>query len=172
MSLNAAYEKSRRLTDLGNFANAVSATVPLTKAMGITYSAYDGLNLRLDAPIELNVNDKNTGFGGSIVSLATLAGWSLLSLVAHEESENNIIFIGESKVRYLAPALGDFHALACITQEQKQNIIDAMSVHKTTKIELSINVLNDDQCVAVFTGKYFIKPDNKLIGLIKQQDLQ
>lgn len=172
MNINTISEQTQTLSNLDNFASAVSATVPLTNAMGITYSAYDGLNLRLDAPIALNVNDKNTGFGGSIVSLATLAGWSLLSLLAHEKSDNNIIFIGESKIRYLAPVLGDFHALACITQEQKQNIIDAVSRNKTVKIELAIDVLNDDQCVATFTGKYFIKPDDRHIGLIKQQDLQ
>ena len=172
MSLNEVYDKAKRLTDLGNFASAVSATVPLTNAMGVTYSAYDGLNLRLDAPSELNVNDKNTGFGGSIVSLATLAGWSLLSLVAHEESENNIIFIGESKVRYLAPALGDFHALASLKEEQKQHILGAIKCNKATKIELFIDVFNESQCVATFTGTYFIKPDNDHIGLIKHKNLQ
>lgn len=172
MCISEIYDTTKKLTDLGAFANAVAATVPLTKAMGVSFTKYDGLNLRLDAPLEPNVNDKNTGFGGSIASLATLCGWSLLSLVAHEVSENNIIFIGESNMRYLVPTLGDFHTQASLTQDEKQEIVQKINSNKTAKIHLSINVFNEEQCVAIFTGTYFIKPDSMKIGLIKQKNLQ
>lgn len=172
MCISEIYDNTKRLTNLGAFASAVAASVPLTNAMGVSFTEYDGLNLRLDAPLKPNVNDKNTGFGGSITSLATLSGWSLLSLIAHEASENNIIFIGESTMRFLAPTLGDFHTRASLTQDEKQRILYAISQDSPTKASLSIDVLNGEQRVAIFTGTYFIKPDNDKIGLIKQTNLQ
>ncbi|MEO6245475.1 MAG: YiiD C-terminal domain-containing protein, partial [Opitutaceae bacterium] len=49
--------------------------IPLAKAMGVGVEVSDARALTLTAPKEQNKNSLNTAFGGSLVSLATLAGY-------------------------------------------------------------------------------------------------
>ena len=54
--------------------------IVLARAMAISVVAYDGESLTMAAPLAPNVNDKGCAFGGSLVSLMTLAGWGLVKL--------------------------------------------------------------------------------------------
>jgi thioesterase domain-containing protein len=52
--------------------------IPLAKAMGVGVEVSDDRSLVLRAPKEQNRNSLNTAFGGSLVSLATLAGYGVV----------------------------------------------------------------------------------------------
>ena len=52
--------------------------IPLAKAMGVGVELSDARALTLTAPKEQNKNSLNTAFGGSLVSLATLAGYGVV----------------------------------------------------------------------------------------------
>ena len=54
--------------------------IPITRAMGVRVTKYDGGQLRLAAPIALNHNHLGTAFGGSLSALATLAAYGLIWL--------------------------------------------------------------------------------------------
>nr|WP_052063369.1 YiiD C-terminal domain-containing protein [Nitrincola sp. A-D6] len=56
------------------------------------------------------MNDKGTGFAGSLTALATLAGWSLTTLYARDLDEDVNVVAAESHVRYLKPVTADFSA--------------------------------------------------------------
>lgn len=58
--------------------------IPITRAMGLKVTAYDGDSVRLWAPLEPNLNHRNTAFGGSLSTLGILAGWSLLHVKMQE----------------------------------------------------------------------------------------
>lgn len=92
------------------FLLELQRSIPLTRAMAITACDYDGQRLELSAPLDANVNDKGTGFAGSLTALATLAGWSLTTLYARDLGENVNVVAAESHVRYLRPVTADFTA--------------------------------------------------------------
>jgi thioesterase domain-containing protein len=46
---------------------------PITRAMQLEIAAWDGESLQIRAPLPPNVNDKGCAFGGSLVSVMTLA---------------------------------------------------------------------------------------------------
>ena len=52
--------------------------IPLAKAMGVGVEVSDERALVLTAPKEQNKNSLNTAFGGSLVSIATLAGYGVV----------------------------------------------------------------------------------------------
>ncbi|HYD84116.1 MAG TPA: YiiD C-terminal domain-containing protein, partial [Opitutus sp.] len=52
--------------------------IPLAKAMGVGVEVSDAKALVLTAPKEQNKNSLNTAFGGSLVSIATLAGYGVV----------------------------------------------------------------------------------------------
>jgi thioesterase domain-containing protein len=80
--------------------------------MQLRVHSYDGARLVLAAPLAPNINDKGCAFGGSLVSLLTLAGWGLLVLRLRGERRSCDVYVQDSHVRYLAPLWGDFIAEA------------------------------------------------------------
>lgn len=86
--------------------------MPPVAAMGLAVAGYDGARLRLHAPLARHVNDKGCAFGGSLVSLMTLAGWGLVTLRLHAEGLHAEVFVADSEVRYLQPLFADLEAEA------------------------------------------------------------
>ena len=86
--------------------------IPLARAMDLELRAHDDDLLVLGAPLAPNINDKGCAFGGSLVSLLTLAGWSLIVLKLRALGIHCDVYVQDSAVRYLAPVWEDFTAQA------------------------------------------------------------
>ena len=72
--------------------------------------------LRMQAPLATNVNDKGCAFGGSLVSLMTLAGWCLVSGRLQQAGLEAEVYVADSQVRYLAPLRADLVAEAWLEE--------------------------------------------------------
>jgi thioesterase domain-containing protein len=83
--------------------------IPLTRAMGVRVEAYDGRQLVLSAPLEMNHNHLGTAFGGSLAALATLAGYGLLWLELGSRDAH--IVIRRSELDYRRPVTGPPRAI-------------------------------------------------------------
>lgn len=94
------------------------ADIPLARAMQLRIGDWDGDSLRMNAPLAANVNDKGCAFGGSLVSVMTLACWSLIRLAVEQAGEDCDIYVQDSTVRYLAPVWRDFSADARLAPDQ------------------------------------------------------
>ena len=88
--------------------------MPPVAAMQLRIDSFDGERLRLHAPLAAHVNDKGCAFGGSLVSLMTLAGWGLVALRVQQAGLAADVFVADSQVRYLAPLFAAIHAEARI----------------------------------------------------------
>jgi thioesterase domain-containing protein len=102
------------LTDsnAATFERALLAGIPLARAMQVRVHAYDDDQLALAVPLAPNINDKGCAFGGSLVSILTLAGWGLIVLRLAALNRACDVFVQDSSVRYLAPVWSDFVAEA------------------------------------------------------------
>ena len=92
--------------------------IPLTEAMQIDELEYTGHSVRMGAPLEPNINDKGTGFAGSIAGLATLCGWTLLTLWLRERGVKADVMIAKSEQRYLAPVTDRLIAEAVLPEDE------------------------------------------------------
>ncbi|MDO5506182.1 MAG: YiiD C-terminal domain-containing protein [Pseudoxanthomonas suwonensis] len=86
--------------------------MPPVAALQPTLEHDDGQRLVLAAPLAANLNDKGCAFGGSLVSLMTLAGWSLVTLRLLRAGIDADVFVAESQVHYLKPLYEDLRAEA------------------------------------------------------------
>lgn len=109
---DATNELLRRETMRLALQNQVRVDIPITDAMQLAITDWDGESLRMSAPLAPNVNDKGCAFGGSLASLMTLACWSLVKLSMEQRGLSGDIFVQDSTVRYLAPVWEDFSAEA------------------------------------------------------------
>jgi thioesterase domain-containing protein len=93
--------------------------IPLTKAMGLSCTAWDGLAVSLTAPLTPNLNHADTAFGGSISSTAILAGYCLIYLLLRERRISNRLLITKSEIEYLRPVDADMVATARLPARQE-----------------------------------------------------
>ena len=100
------------MTAAADFERSLLADIPLARAMQLRVQAWDGDSLVLAAPLAPNINDKGCAFGGSLLSLLTLAGWGLIVLKLRELKRSCDVYVQDSEVRYLAPVWEDFSARA------------------------------------------------------------
>ena len=86
--------------------------MPPVAALGLRIADAEGDRLSLHAPLAANVNDKGCAFGGSLASLMTLAGWSLLTLRLMRAGVDADVYVADSEVKYRAPLFDDLRAEA------------------------------------------------------------
>lgn len=81
--------------------------MPPVAALHLRIAGYDGRQLRLQAPLAPNINDKGCAFGGSLASLMTLASWGAVSLLVERAGLCADVYVADSQIRYLAPLFAD-----------------------------------------------------------------
>jgi thioesterase domain-containing protein len=99
-----------------DFERALLADIPLAQAMQLRVRDYDGERLTLVAPLAPNINDKGCAFGGSLLSLLTLAGWGLIVLRLRELNTRCDVYVQDSAARYLAPVWEELVAEARLAE--------------------------------------------------------
>lgn len=96
--------------------HALLDAIPQARAMQIAIAAAGAGRLHLHAPLAPNINDKGTAFGGSLVSLMTLAGWGLATWQLARAGVTADVYVADSAVRYLAPLYADLEAEAWLEE--------------------------------------------------------
>ncbi len=131
------------------------ADIPITGGMRIGVGAYDGKSLVLNAPLEPNVNDKGTAFGGSIFSLLVLSGWGLLHLKLKEEGIPAEVMIHKGEITYTLPVKAAL--TACCELPDAQSIgrfIQDVRTRARGKILLNASINCDNRTAVKFSGYY------------------
>lgn len=135
--------------------------IPLAKMMGVGVEVSDDRSLTLKAPKEQNKNSLNTAFGGSLVSLATLAGygvvWELMKNEKSAEKSEWRIVVKESRAAYRRPVIGDLRA---ICERPAQAAIaefkDALSRYGKAKLKLHAKVVEEGQTAVDVTAAFVV----------------
>jgi thioesterase domain-containing protein len=143
------------------FEHFLHEMIPLAKAMGVGVEVSNDQALTLIAPKEQNRNSLNTAFGGSLVSLATLAGygvvWELMKNEDNPEKPQWSIVVKESKAAYRRPVLGDLRA---ICERPAQAAIaefkDALSRYGKAKLKLRTRVIEDGETAVDVTAAFVV----------------
>lgn len=117
-------------TAAAELEQSILAEIPLTRAMQLSLRAYDGDRLTLAAPLPPNINDKGCAFGGSLVSLMTLAGWGLVVLKLRSLGVDCDVYVQDSNVRYLAPVWSEFVACARLADDESWEAFETMLKQK------------------------------------------
>ena len=133
----------------------LDAHIPPSRALGVRVEEVGTERVRLSAPLEPNLNHRQTAFGGSVASLAVLAGWSWLHarLAAHQPVP--ALVVQQQTVEYLAPIDDAFEAI-CVAPSAAawQRFDRALSSRGRGRLELMVEVRCRGRCAATFRGLY------------------
>ncbi|MGH8283051.1 MAG: YiiD C-terminal domain-containing protein [Gammaproteobacteria bacterium] len=128
--------------------------IPLVRHMQIHAAVCDATGLTLTAPLAANINHQATAFGGSLASLATLAGWGLLWLLLEQESPVHIV-VNESRMQYLHPVTQMLAAHCLLPNETTcQQFMATLQRRNKARIELKAEILQKKTICARFTGSF------------------
>lgn len=131
--------------------------IPLTSAIGIQVVEFTGSSLTLSAPLANNTNHKRTAFGGSLYSVAVLAGWGLLYLRLRALGLAGNIVIQESHVRYIHPVADDIIVTCNIESEAYfQKFINFFNRKDIARISLVSLVTQNSDIALEFEGNYVV----------------
>ena len=145
--------------DLGDF---LTEHLPLARAAGIKVDDYDGNCLEVSAPLENNINDKQTAFGGSLYNVCVIAAWGMTDLKAKELGLSGDIVIAKGEINYLRPLRS--RLIAKSFSPDKAMLEKAAQAYQTkgkAVFTVSAQVLDEQQQVCVeFQGKYAVLKAN------------
>jgi len=127
----------------------------LARHIGIIVEAADEHKLVLQAPLAPNANYKGTAFGGSLFSVAVLAGWAWVTryLATADIAADGVI--QESTIRYLVPVEGALRATV-VTPAPANIDKFARMLHRAGRgrISLAVEIHHEETLAAVFDGVF------------------
>ncbi len=118
--------------------------LPITQFMGLEVESYDGDTLILTAPLEPNINDKQTAFGGSLYNTAVMACWGMIYLKTQEKNIQCNQVVTEGSMKYIAPVDGRIRAIChAPAEEELAGFFDHFERKGRARISLEAAVYND-----------------------------
>jgi thioesterase domain-containing protein len=139
----------------------LTGRIPLGRAMELDVTRLDRDGVELRAPLAPNVNDKGTAFGGSLVSLMILAGWSLPRLLLRRHALEAELVIGRCEVRFAVPVRGDFVAVCdWPSNDATERFVESLRVGRRGRVDLAPRILAGSDVAAELSARYAALPGN------------
>ncbi|MDN7141415.1 thioesterase domain-containing protein [Pseudomonas sp. JQ170] len=147
-------------TDSRYLESVLHGDIPLTREMGLQVLDWEQQRLRLQLPLEANVNHKSTMFGGSLYCAAVLVGWGWLHLRLREAGiDDGHIVIQEGQISYPLPVTGAAIAV-CEAPEEKvwERFVATYQRRGRARLNLHTQVSNadSDEAAVMFSGQYVL----------------
>lgn len=135
----------------------LEAHVPATQYMGFQLNEYNGHALSLSAPLEPNINDKQTAFGGSLFSLCVMCCWGMIYLKTQEKNIQCNQVVTESNISFLAPVDGKIIATCTSpSDDDLREFFERFETRGRSKISLTAEVQCNGNTAVQFSGQYAI----------------
>lgn len=134
--------------------------IPLTKYMQINPKKIKENKLITTAPIEPNINDKQTGFAGSLSTLVTISAWSACYLLVEEELgfKNTMIAVIKSDTSYRTPVTKELYCETTLpSKEEIERLKQKLDSKGSGSLRIKSKIIEDEKVCVDFEGIYVIK---------------
>ena len=114
--------------------------MPPVATMRLEIAGAEAASLRLRAPLAAHVNDTGCAFGGSLVSMMTLAGWGVAMLALERAGLHAEVFVASSEVRYRAPLFADLEAIAEADATELAAFVETVRANRRASLDIVARV--------------------------------
>jgi thioesterase domain-containing protein len=139
--------------------NKIHTQIPMTKLMQLELKSIDNTTLITSAPLNINVNDKGTAFGGSLSSIAIISSWCMAYYLSKKLNigESNIVIVN-NETKFLRPVTKDIICTTYIPKEEEIKILKSkLEVKNSGTIKIYAQVIENGKICVDFRGTYYIK---------------
>jgi thioesterase domain-containing protein len=135
--------------------NYLHEHIPLSAAMQVQVEVATPEHVVLGAPLQPNINHRDTVFGGSSSALAILSAWSLLHVKLSEGGYKTRLVIQRNTMSYEQAILGYFTAHAASPSVEQWKAFTRMLERKgRARISVFSTLLYEGQEVGRFEGEF------------------
>ncbi len=144
---------------LTKLENKLHSEIPMTKLIQLHAKAIDDKKLITTAPLEININDKGTGFAGSLSTIVTISAWSACFLKVEELGyKNSMIAIIKSDTAYRAPVRKNIYCETILpSHEQLEVVKEKLELKGSASLKIKSLIIEDEKTCVEFEGIYVIK---------------
>ena len=129
--------------------------IPQSRFMEVVVENITEDSLSLSAPLEANINHKNSVFGGSISSVAILSAWTFLQNKVMACGVKATLVIHKNSMSYDIPILGKFTAVARFGENADwDKFLETLEIHGKARIEVVSDVFCDHDVAARLVGSF------------------
>ncbi len=94
---------------LDAFVERIHQDIPLTEAMAWQVDEINSDHLIASAPLQPNINDKGTFFGGASAALMTISGWAFIKFNLEQRGLQHDVVIHKSQNGWNRPQTDTLH---------------------------------------------------------------
>jgi len=135
----------------------IHTEIPLSTHMGISIESFNDDGIVVKAPLEPNINHKNTAFGGSLYNVSVLTGWAMVYGILLRKNINAHVVIQHSEIDYITAIKSDIIG-KCKTPSKEviEKFITTFNKRGRSRISLKVEIEAENQIAVSFSGKYVI----------------
>ena len=142
--------------DRAELAAYLHDRMPLTRAMGVEVRAAGIDGVELYAPLEPNINHRDTVFGGSASAVAILAAWSALH-VRMRAAGSRALVIRRNTMSYERPITAGFTATAAPpAREAWQKLLATVERGRPARFNVGARLYCEGQLVGELDGEFAV----------------
>jgi thioesterase domain-containing protein len=139
--------------DLREIEEFFHQQIPLTRAMALHVEAYDGVQLVLTAPIEVNHNHLGTAFGGSLAAMGMVAGYGLVWLMLGKR-EGHVV-VRDASINFRRPVRGLIRAVCRRPNEAAvADFLSKFANERNAHLRLEVTIQHDGRDAVQFEGTF------------------
>lgn len=134
--------------------------VPLIGHMQLELAHWEAGKVVVEAPLAPNLNTHGTAFGGSLYCIASMAGWAIVHLTLMNAGFTPSVWIVKGDIAYARPVRGTLRAVATLSEQSQQDLVDQYRTHGKAKISVDIVVQEEGiDCVKLTAIYAAVKQD-------------
>ena len=143
------------MVDPGHWQDDLRKKIPLCAAMQIEVRSVCHKRVELFAPLKPNLNHQNTGFGGSLVSIGLLAGWTLIRFRLDREDLDCDLVVYRETTHFRRPVTGPMYAICTFDDPNEwTRFLEQLGEHRQAKLRLRIAIQSDGREAASLKCDY------------------
>lgn len=143
----------------GDLQRYLHDRIPLARAMEVEVRAATIDGVEIYAPLEPNINHRDTVFGGSASAVAILAAWSALYVRMRAEGRAGRLVIRRNRMSYERPIVAGFTATAAPPDDAAwTKVIAALAKGRPARVNMSVTLACQGEAVGRLEGEFVVMP--------------
>jgi thioesterase domain-containing protein len=132
--------------------------VPMTKLMQLHIQEVSEQRLISTAPLDININDKGTAFGGSLNTMAIISSWALCYTITQKLNvQEPTIVISKNQSKFKRPVTKDLHCMAYMpSQDELTRFKDTLEKKSRASLTIYAQIIENEKVCMDFEGTYVI----------------
>jgi thioesterase domain-containing protein len=140
-----------------HFSDFMQTHLPMAQQLGLRVAKFDGHELHLAMPLQPNINDKMTMFGGSLYCVSVMACWGMIYLrskMAGVETPN--IVVADAAIKYRLPVPGDCVAVCYAPSDVIHKFESDLAAGHKGRMKLHSSIQTGAGVAVEFEGRYVL----------------